>query len=282
MSITDLATRNNLISAVVIILIIGLIIYYIYNSIRKMIYNAHNEPILIKTIKNAKAAVTFSSKDLLPAHNSYDGTYMVWVNVNDTNWNNTRKKHIFNKGTDINVVMEHKHNNIQVDVRKEDGDMITIKVENFPLERWFHLVIVNTQQSSEIYIDGELYTSKVINGSIKSHSNSDLSITKHGGFGGFVSQFRYYNRVVLPKEIKKIYSKGPRPFNILDLSKLVKSYVPKINLDVKVGDWSAKDFIVGELSSLKKDFINPALDKTNNILGSIDQTITNAVDGTQQ
>ena len=60
MSITDLATRNNLISAVVIILIIGLIIYYIYNSIRKMIYNAHNEPILIKTIKNAKMGLNLS------------------------------------------------------------------------------------------------------------------------------------------------------------------------------------------------------------------------------
>ena len=255
MSVKDLATRNNILMSVIVMVIIGLIIYYIYDYIRKLIHDAHNEPILIKDVKNAKAAITFSAKDIMPAHNAFDGTYMIWLNVNDTNWNSGSKKHIFNKGTDISVIMEESQNNIQVDVRKEDGDMITIKIENFPLHRWFHLVIVNTKHSSEIYIDGELYTSKVINGSIKSHANSDLSVTKGGGFGGFVSQFRYYNRSVLHTEIKKTYSKGPQPFTILDLSKLVKRYVPK--LDITVGGESAWDYLKGSWAEIKKDVIDP-------------------------
>ena len=97
MSITDLATRNNIIASIITIIIIALIIYYVYDYIRKLIHNAHNEPILIKKIKNAKAPITFSAKDILPAHNAYDGTYMIWLNVNDTNWNSGNKKHIFNK-----------------------------------------------------------------------------------------------------------------------------------------------------------------------------------------
>ena len=275
MSITDLATRNNIIASIITIIIIALIIYYVYDYIRKLIHNAHNEPILIKKIKNAKAPITFSAKDILPAHNAYDGTYMIWLNVNDTNWNSGNKKHIFNKGTEVSVVMEERQNNIHVDIRKEDGDMISIKIENFPLQRWFHLVIANTKQSSDIYIDGELYISKVINGSIKSHSNSDLSVTKNGGFGGFISHLRYYNRPVLPREVKKIYSKGPKPFNILDLSKLIKKHVPKLDLDIKVGDWSAKDFIKDEWNAAKKDFIDPLLDETDNVLGSVDNAVDN-------
>ena len=274
-------SRNNIILSLVVIIIIGLIIYYVYDYIRKVIYNAHNEPILIKTFTNAKTPLTFSSKDLLPAHNAYDGTYMIWLNVNDTNWNSTQKKHIFSKGTDLSVVMGAKYNNIEVDVRKEDGSMISIKIENFPLQRWFHLAVVNTKQSSEIYIDGELYTSKVINGSIKSHSNSDLSITQNGGFGGFISHLRYYNRVVLPKGIKKIYSGGPKPFNILDLSKLVKRYTPKLNLDIKVGDWSSADFIKNSYNELKNEWVNPLLDTANTALTEVDNAV-NSVAGDAQ
>ena len=275
MPITDLATKNNVIFSLVIIIITGLIIYYIYDYIRKLIHNAHNEPILIKGFKNAKAPLTFASKDLLPAHNAYDGTYMIWLNVNDTNWNSDKSKHIFNKGNDVSVTMSAKYNNIEVIVKQEDGDIISIKIQNIPLQRWFHLVVANTKQSCDIYIDGELYTSRVINGSIKSHSNSDLSITQNGGFGGLISHLRYYNRVVLPKEIKKIYSNGPNPYTILDLSKLVKKLTPKLTGDLKIGDWSAKDFITGQYNDIKNDIVTPLVDGTANALGDVDNAVDN-------
>ena len=270
MSVKDLATRNNVILSLVILIITGIVIYYVYDYIRKLIHKAHNEPILIKDYRNAKAPIGFSSKDLLPSHNAYDATYMIWLNVNDTNWHSNGSKHILNKGGDVTVTMSAKYNNIEVFVKKDDGDILAIKIENFPLQRWFHLVIVNTKQSCEIYVDGELYTSRVINGSIKSHSNSDLGITQNGGFGGFISHLRYYNRVVLPQEIKLIYSKGPKPFTILDLSKLVKKLTPKFN--IIIGDYN----LVDGLMAFKKDYLNPLADGITETVGIIDNAVNTA------
>lgn len=274
MPISDLATRNNVITSAITILIIGLIIYHLYHYIRKKIHQAYTEPILIKKVKNAKAPITFAAKDLVPSHNAYDGSYMIWLHVNDQNWNLGNKKHILSKGTELEVAMEERNNNIYVFLKKEDGDYITIKIENFPLQRWFHFAIVNTKQSSDIYIDGELYKSTVINGSIKSHAESDLSITKSGGFGGFISHLRYFNKALTPEEIKKIYSKGPNPIDILDIKNLIKRYTPSVNVDIKLGDLSLRETIKDEINTAKKDFVDPVVDNTVGALDVIDKATT--------
>jgi len=255
----EIASTSNVFKTITILIIFSVIIYYIYKYIKDTIRSVNEEPILIKKIKNAKAALTFQGKDIMHSPNAYDSTYMVWLNVNDTNWKNGSNKHVFNKGYEIQVTMAPKKNNLDIIVKKEDGGIINFLVENFPLERWFHLGVVNTMQSAEVYIDGELYQSKVINGNIHSQVESDLSVTRNGGFGGFISSFRYFNRSLRSLEIKRIYSKGPEPFQLIDLSDFIKKYTPKMDLDIKVGDWSAREFVSKEIDEIKKDYINPLL-----------------------
>ena len=89
----------------------------------------------------------------------------------------------------------------------ESNNDNSIEVENIPLNRWVHLVVVTNIQTAEVYIDGTLKESKVLSSSID-NNNGDLWITQEGGFNGLINQLKYFNRSLSYKEIKKLYSCG--------------------------------------------------------------------------
>jgi len=269
MTVAKISNASTKIKATIIILVLCVIMYYIYSFIVDSIKSVNNEPILIKKITNAKTPTTFEGKDILQSPGGYDSTYMIWLNVNDTNWNNGSIKHVMSKGNEIQITMGKTINKIHIGVLKESGDIVSLVIDNFPLERWFHIAVVSDRQSLEVYVDGELYKSVAINGSIKSQVESDLSVTLNGGFGGYISSFRYFNSVLNSTRIKYIYSKGPTPIRWIDISDLIKKYKPKLLLDIKVNDWSMCSAIETEGDELKKE-LEP--------IGEIVDTVLNTVD----
>ena len=86
-----------------------------------------------------------------------------------------------------------------------------IKIDNIPLNRWFYLTIVIKDLYVNVYIDSYLVKSFGFKGLLV-YNNGDLFATQNGGFGGYISQLRYYNRELSMKEIKETYLKGPSGF----------------------------------------------------------------------
>lgn len=107
----------------------------------------------------------------------------------------------------------------------------SIEVENIPLNRWVHLVVVTNIQTAEVYIDGTLKESKVLSSSID-NNNGDLWITQEGGFNGLINQLKYFNRSLSYKEIKKLYSCGPTCWQWPNLEKKTQEMYKEIKSTV--------------------------------------------------
>ena len=112
-------------------------------------------------------------------------------------------------------------------------DGISNNIENFPLNRWFHLAVVGHERSCDVFIDGKLYKSAVLSNFAK-HNNGDLFVTQDGGFGGMVTQLRYYNKPMSLKMIKFLYDLGPDPPQLPDLKALFSSMKPKFNVKLNI------------------------------------------------
>ena len=93
-------------------------------------------------------------------------------------------------------------------------------IDNVPLDRWFHLCIVIHEQSIDIYVDGKLYSTLTLNSIPSNREDSELHLSKDScpfyknlnGFSGAMSQLRFFNYCLTPKEVQRIYLWGPYPY----------------------------------------------------------------------
>ncbi len=99
-------------------------------------------------------------------------------------------------------------------------------VGNIPLNKWFLLTIVLIGNSADIYINNML--KKRENVGVVRMNYGDLQINPFGGFDGYMSNFRYFNRAVQTWEIDNMYQLGANlkaPVeNIKEVAALSPSY----------------------------------------------------------
>lgn len=81
-------------------------------------------------------------------------------------------------------------------------------VEDFPLQKWVHVVVSQYNQVLDVYIDGKLKSSCVLPG-FPAVAQDDLVISPDGGFSGMISKVEYTNSVLSAKDVMEIYSQGP-------------------------------------------------------------------------
>jgi len=155
-------------------------------------------------------------------------------------------------------------------ITNDDG--VSNNVENFPLNRWFHLAIIANNRSCDVFIDGKLYKSAVLNDYVKDN-NGDLFVTQDGGFGGMITQLKYYSKALPLQMIKFIYDLGPNPPQLPDLNALFNTYKPKFNVKLNVGvSLNGKEY---DLDQIAKDTVNKGIDVIDNTLSSVDNSLTN-------
>ena len=116
-----------------------------------------------------------------------------------------------------------------------DDSSFSTHIKNLPLNRWFHVAISAENNTAAVYVDGRLISSSTFANPIV-QNNGDLFVTNNGGFGGFLTQLRYYNKVITYDEVEYIYKLGPNPsIQLTDINKkmieiTVKIPVPRFNV----------------------------------------------------
>jgi hypothetical protein len=93
-------------------------------------------------------------------------------------------------------------------------------IDNIPLDRWFQLGLVMHSQSIDIYVDGKLYSTFVLNSLPAPSDNANLILSRDNspfyrnlnGFYGAVNQLRYFSYPLSPQELLRVYSWGPQPY----------------------------------------------------------------------
>lgn len=93
-----------------------------------------------------------------------------------------------------------------------------IIVENIPLQRWFHVVVVFNETTVEVYIDGKLYKTVILHSYVKTNS-FPLYVNLDGGYDGVINELRYYPHPLKYIDVYNMYARGPTPFYFMYLFK---------------------------------------------------------------
>lgn len=81
-------------------------------------------------------------------------------------------------------------------------------VEDFPLQKWVHLVISQYNNVLDIYVDGKLRSSCSLPG-FPDVTTDNLVLSPDGGFSGQLGNTVHYNTALSANDVYKIYVKGP-------------------------------------------------------------------------
>jgi hypothetical protein len=83
-----------------------------------------------------------------------------------------------------------------------------VKIPNFPMNKWVHVVIRDTNNALDVYINGALAKRHILT-SVPKQNHGDVYVSSNGGFAGNLSDLRYYNYALQPGQIATIANKGP-------------------------------------------------------------------------
>ena len=237
----------NFIIFIVLILIIVLIYYFIQWFFKST--DATNY--LLSNMHNTKTLYTITSNKAPISSNGVQMTYSMWIYINNWDYNYSTPKHVFHRGDKIlkyanpNVWLYPNENKLMVrfEVKKPLQNMQNELVyspkknnpkynpeilnENFvcdlpyvPIQKWMNLTICLNNNVSDIYIDGKLIRSCILNGipHIKYVDNEDNNIYLGGdnynnpdmpGFDGYMSNVIFLNKNITSVEAEQIYNNGP-------------------------------------------------------------------------
>jgi hypothetical protein len=78
----------------------------------------------------------------------------------------------------------------------------------FPLQTWVYVDIALSGNTIDVYLDGDLKKSCILNGHPIT-SVDDLYVCQNGGFNGYLSNVTYSSAVLSMASIRKTYKKGP-------------------------------------------------------------------------
>jgi hypothetical protein len=106
-----------------------------------------------------------------------------------------------------------------------DTNLEKCDIENIDLQRWVCITTVLNGRTLDVYIDGKMSRSCVLNGMflVDSASGGSLSVTLGGlfGFGGLIGQTRVADFAYSPDRVYQNYQSGPNDTSILTK---IKSY----------------------------------------------------------
>jgi len=81
-------------------------------------------------------------------------------------------------------------------------------VTNVPIQKWVNLLISVYGRTLDVYLDGKLVKTFVLQGTAYINSSSNVYITPNGGFNGWTSRFQYMTNSTDPQTAWNIYKNG--------------------------------------------------------------------------
>jgi Concanavalin A-like lectin/glucanases superfamily len=207
---------------VVCFVVLALLLYYFFqtNNIYSSVTSAVNMQII--------------PYGTLPTNNNTSNfAYSIWFYINDWSYQLGSYKMVLGRNGGIStdssacvsnpnqyssgykpcpvIYLDDYDNNLGVSLTVQDGSLNvvnTFTVSNVPLQKWVNLVASVYGRTLDIYIDGKLVSTNVLDGVCVISANADLYITPCGGFNGWTSKLQYYTTPLNPQQVWNIYKQG--------------------------------------------------------------------------
>jgi hypothetical protein len=210
------------------------IVYLSYYFFKRYIKYTKENPIWFKNGIDGKLERKIKEQYLIKSKDSNQFTYHFFLYVSDWDYNIYWYKPILVKSMNLRdfsplVTLNPVKNDLSASVTTESGAQYTLNVEDFPLKKWTHVGVVANEKIFEIYINGLLAQTTILDRPVK-YNNGDLLIFPWNGVGGYMSNLAYTNRAVTAKQM---YNFSRRPVFGLDVMEYITN--PKLilkNIDV--------------------------------------------------
>jgi len=95
-----------------------------------------------------------------------------------------------------------------------NGETISrCKLSNIPIQKWVNLIVSYYGRTCDVYLDGKLVRTCVIDGIPKVNKSADMYITPSleegkGSFKGWTTDFKYFDTALNPQQAYDTYAKG--------------------------------------------------------------------------
>lgn len=194
---------NALIGVGVILLVIGLIVYFMYTVPTP----PSTQTSIVSGSQRGSQEVTVSS--VLPlSFNQAEGivfAYTGWLLVKDYSIGYGERRRIFSKGDAPGLYIDSTSNSLMFAV-KTYGTTETILIPDVPAQKWVHFGIVVNQQAVDIYINGMLRQHHTLS---QLPDQTDEPVKMGPGWDGVLARLVYHNVSVSASEIKKLAQEQP-------------------------------------------------------------------------
>ena len=231
---------------IVLVIVLISVIKFIYVRIKSL---SNRSPWMFEGTKSGKKRMVVQqdpnrngSVTIQRSQNQFGGlefTYMWWLFVDDWIYQENFQRHIFHKGneqmrehttessssSDANcpstsntpmrpllqcpgVWLDKNTNKLIVYVNTFKNIEEKIEIDNIPGNKWMHIAVSAKQHNLDIYINGYLAKRKKLT-SLPKQNYGDLYINSFKGFGGYLSNLKYYNYYATFRDIEAHMSLGP-------------------------------------------------------------------------
>ena len=222
---SDSSIMFQILKIVIIVVIVFLIMFGIYKLVFYILHSKNNSPFIIKGTINGKNSqvITQDPKDensitLYRSDNQEGGavfSYSFWFVIENMEYKFGEWKHMFHKGNKNanpnrapGVWLHDTKNALRIYMNTFDKLMEHVDIDNIPVKRWVHCVIVLNGKFLDVYINGKLRKRTELD-SVPKQNFGDLWLNLYGGFDGYLSNLRYYRKALTYYEIESITKDGP-------------------------------------------------------------------------
>ena len=166
------------------------------------------------------------AKTIIRSNNEDQGiefTWSVWVFIEDIAAGAGKYRHIFHKGDSPvkvgedgiiypnngpGVYLAPNTNNLYVIMSTYNDYKEEVMIPGIPLQKWVNVIIRVKNKTMDIYVNGVITQSIVLNG-VPKQNFGDVWMCANGGFDGYVSNLWYYAEAIGVSKIAEINRKGP-------------------------------------------------------------------------
>jgi hypothetical protein len=221
---------------VVILLIVLLVMFGISKLSEYMLYSKNNSPWIINGSVNGKNSKQIiqdpkneNSITLYRSDNQEGGavfSYSFWFVIENMQYKYGEWKHMFHKGNKSSnpnrapgVWIHPNKNALRIYMNTYTNIKEHVDIDNIPIKRWIHCVIVLNGIYLDVYINGHLKKRKKLDGMPKQNFG-DLWLSLYDGFDGYLSNMQYFRKALSYYEIENITKTGPSKQECLDSGQL--------------------------------------------------------------